>query len=314
MSIVELLTGAILALGGGALLLQSKALPSDADATKAKEALDKSPLDPAANTTFGKYTAFVLGDYSAAMPYLVNSGDKTLKTLADHELDASYTASAPQKIGMGDEWVVAAKKFPPLNKIFYDRASQWYGMAWPELTGVWKDRTREQLRKILQNPSVPDPKVLVTPSSWKAAAANEKAAPTPKSARTGKLSYQMIGRKLVAPETLIFSIKQPVPLVPGKTYEFSAWVLSDDTDGVQDQVATTIWIQGGKPIDVKRMFFPADEPWWHRLSTSFIAPPGAIYSDIELALTSSKGNVFFDDISLKSDGKELIKNGSFEDK
>lgn len=76
----------------------------------------------------------------------------------------------------------------------------------------------------------------------------------------------------------------------------------------------TILIQGGKPVDVKRMFFPPDEPWWHRLSTIFVAPVGAIYSDIELALTSSRGNVFFDDLSLKMDGKELIRNDSFEDK
>lgn len=312
MLIMELLTGALLALGGGALLLQSKALPSDADAAKAKEVLDRSPLDPTANTTFGKYTAFVQGDYSAAMSYLVNSGDKTFKILAEHELDASYTASPPQKVGMGDEWVIAAKKFPALNKIFYDRASQWYGLAWPDLVGVWKDRTREQLRKLHQNVSVPDPKTISAPSGWKTNDLTQKGGATTKAARTGKVSYQVAAVKN-AP-AFSTAAEQTVNATPGKTYDFSVWALPDGTDGAEDQITLAIYVQGAVPVDVKRLMIPMDEPWWHRVEKQIEVPNNATTLRVMITATSRVGNLFVDDISLKVDGKEQIKNGSFEDK
>jgi hypothetical protein len=174
-------------IAGKELLVQAKSLPSEAEFKKANEKLDANPVDPDANTVAGKYLAFVTGDYAAAMPFLVNSGDKTLKALADHELDATYIDTAVKKVGMGDEWVLAAKKFPALSKLFYDRAAQWYGPAWFGLDGVWKDRTRVQLRKLLQNQNVADPKSVTAPSGWKVNDATAKAGPTTKTAHAGKV-------------------------------------------------------------------------------------------------------------------------------
>lgn len=313
MAVMELITGALVVLGGAALLLQSKALPSDADVVKAKAAIEKDPLDPAANTTVGKYMAFVDGDYTGAMPYLVNSDNKILKSIADHELDASYTASAPQKIGMGDEWVKATKNFPALNRIFYDRASQWYGQAWPALDTIWKDRTRIQLRKILQNPTVADPKNLVVPSGWKASDNAQKGAPTSKASRNGKNSYQVMGGKAVV-VPIVAPIEQTVPAIPGKEAEVSAWVLSDGTESTQDAISLGCWGQGGKLLDAKYLFFRPDEPWWQRLYLKFTPPKDTLLIKVRFDLDSKGGTVFFDDVSLKVDGKELLKNGSFEDK
>src|SRR6267142_2580604 len=92
---MELLLLGLAGLGGLALLLQQKPLPTKEDAEKAFAVLGKDPTDPDANTVFGKYKAFVIGDYDGAMPYLVHSKDITLKTLAEHELDSNYTQSAP---------------------------------------------------------------------------------------------------------------------------------------------------------------------------------------------------------------------------
>lgn len=313
MVIMELLVGALVTLGGAALLLQSKALPSEVDAVKAKATIDKDPLDPAANTTLGKYMAFVDGDYTGAMSYLVHSDNKTLKSLAEHELDTSFTETSAQKVGMGDEWVKAARSFPALNRIFYDRASQWYGLAWPALDSIWKDRTRIQLRKILQNPTIADPKTLVVPSGWKAYDNAQKGAPTSKASRNGKNSYQVMGAK-TATGTMVSPIEQAISVTPGKEAEVTAWVLSDGTESVQDHVSLGFWGQGGRLLDAKPLNLRPDEPWWQKLSLKFTIPKDSILIRLQLVLDSKSGTVFFDDISVKVDGKELVKNGSFEDK
>src|SRR4029077_3836864 len=145
--IMEILL-ALAGIAGVALLVQSKSpLPSEADYNKAKEKLSADPSDPDANTTAGKYLCFVLGDYKSGLPFLQRSSDKTLKTLADHESAPLYTDTGPQKVGMGDEWVVAAKNFKPLYKIFYDRAAQWYAMAWTDLDEAWKAKLRDRFHK-----------------------------------------------------------------------------------------------------------------------------------------------------------------------
>lgn len=311
--VMDVFASAIVVLGGAAFLLQSKALPSDADADKAKIILDRDPLDPAANTTVGKYAAFVIGDYSGAMPYLVHSDNKVLKDLAEHELDASYTATGPQKVGMGDEWVKAARSFQPLNKIFYDRASQWYGQAWGSLDVPWKDRTRIQLHKLLQNGAGADPKNLVVPSGWKALDNAQKAAPTSRASRGGKNSYQVMGgRATLVP--MVSPIEQTVSALPGKEVEVSAWVLSDGTESAQDHLNVSCWGQGGRLLDEKRISFRSDEPWWQRIGLKIVVPKDSVLIKVQLVLDSKVGTVFFDDVSLKTDGKELLKNGSFEDK
>lgn len=299
--------------GASQPLIQAKALPSEADFKKGKERLASDPMDPDSNSVVGKYLAFVSGDYPAAMPFLANCADKTLKALADHELDTTYTDTHLKKIGMGDEWVKATKSFPTLGRPLYERASQWYGMAWPALDPVWKEKTRTQLRKILQNPVIADPKNLVVPSGWKASDNAQKGAPTSKASRSGKNSYQVMGGK-AAVVPMVAPIEQTVPATPGKEAEVSAWVLSDGTESAEDAISLGCWGQGGKLLDAKYLYFRPDEPWWQRLYVTFIVPKDTMLIKVRFDLDSKGGTVFFDDVSLKVDGKELLKNGSFEDK
>lgn len=308
----EILIAAAGLVGLAALLNQSKPIPSEGEFNKAKDKLGLDPQDPAANLIAGKYLAFALGDYAAAAPHFALSGDKTMKALAEHELDASYADTAVKKVGMGDEWVLAARKFPVLARTFYDRASQWYGQAWSGLDGVWKDRTRAQLRKLLQSPGVNDPKSLTAPAPWKLQDMAQKGAATTKAYRTGRASYQVSVQKTAA--QLSIALQQDVAPVAGVPYEFSAWVLPDGTDAAGDQVAVTIFAQGGKPISVQRLFIPADEPWWHLVAMKFNMPAEAVLLWVQAAVSSKQGNLFIDDVSLKADGRETIKNGSFEDK
>jgi hypothetical protein len=113
---------------------------------------------------------------------------------------------------------------------------------------------------------------------------------------------------------LSIPLEQVVSAMPGKTYEFSAWVLPDGTDAAEDQVAVTIFNQGGTPVDVKRLFIPQDQPWWQKVEVKFEMPRGAAILWVQIASASKAGNLFVDDMSLKVDGKETLKNPSFEDK
>lgn len=310
---MELLLAAAAGIAGIAAFLQSKApLPTEADFKKAQEKLVSDPGDPDASKVAGKYLSFVLGDYEKGIPLLAVSSDKTLKALADHELDKSYVATPLQQIGMGDEWIAAAKTAPALNKIYYDHAAQaWYSRAWPALDGVWLDKTREQLRKLFQNPAIPDPRTALAPTGWKLVDANVRASQTSKSSRNGKMSFQVAAGKNPAAQYVV--LEQTLTAAAGK-YKFSAWVLSDGTDSAKDQV-TAVWFgQGSKMLGFTELTVPQDQPWWHHLETTFDVPPGAAILQIHIAPSSKAGNLYFDDISLKYGDKELVKNGSFEDR
>lgn len=301
---------AAVGIGGVALLFQSKALPTEADFKKAQVKLSTNPDDADANKTAGKYTAFVLGDYFNAFPYFLKSGDKVLKQLAEHEQDPTYTDTDPKRIGMGDEWVIAAKSAPQLAKIYYDRASFWYAKAWPLLDGVWKDRTREQLRKLFQNVGVPDPKGASAPAGWKAIDTAQKAGPTTKAVRAGRMSFQVACVKTKADEYV--SLEQGLPAIPGKTYDFSGWVLSDGTDDTRDVISAVFFGPQANMMGVKILLIPRDEPWWHKLEGSFVMPDGAALIQVHVGVGSKTGNIFVDDLSLKVEGKEMLKNPGLE--
>lgn len=298
--------------GLAALFSQSKALPSQADVEKALDKLDKNPADPEANTVAGKYKAFVMGDYVAAMPYLVQSKDLTLKTLAEHELDAGYTLNPTDKVTMGDEWVTAAKKLPALNKILYDRASYWYGLAWPDLAGQWKDKARERLRKMFQNPTVAHPKGLTCPTGWVCGVPDAKAARTQMAAHSGQSSFEVVCWKHPIPSYV--PIGQPVLVKPGQMYKLSVWALTDDTDVASAALRVHVQNAQGAFTLIKGVAIPTDQPWWKKFEFSFEASPDATTASIDVAVGSKQGVIFLDDFSLISDGKELLKNGSFEDK
>lgn len=307
--IMEILV-ALAGLAGVALLLQSKALPSESDFKKANDKLAANPTDPDANTVVGKYTAFVLGDYSAAMPYLVHSKNKTLKTLAEHELDPAYTDSAPKKIGMGDEWVSAAKEFKPLYRILYNRATQWYAAAWPELDGVWKDKVRERFRKMLLLPG-PGTTKQGLPAGWTAGLPNPKVVVDGTVAHGGGRSL----RVEIARDKPLEQFWTTSPLMPPPTgpVVFSAWVASDgNTDGALDRVSLEYYLSDGSRVE-GQLFIPIDRPYWTRVETKLDIPKDATRFKVGLLLSSTRGTIWADEFSLKdAAGKEYVDNGSFE--
>ncbi len=300
--------------GVAALLTPAAALPSEADYKKALEKLQATPEDQEANTVVGKYLAFVQGKHEDAMVYLAKSGDKTLRTLAEHERAPLYTDTAIQKVGMGDEWVTAAKSFKPLYKIFYDRAANWYAQAWDDLKGqpLWGEKLRERLQKLYtQVPGVPAPKQLAAPSGWKGPIAETKAARSNTTSRAGQYAFAITGWK--SPLPAYGAIEQYVDVKPGK-YKISGWVISDGTDA-DDSFLVNIQNANGTNLLLHPMVFSPDRPWWRRLEAELTVPAQGVRMGLAVVVGSKQGMIYVDDVSIKgSDGKELMKNGSFEDK
>lgn len=240
---------ALAGLAGLALLLQSKPLPTDDDVLKALKVLEKTPDDPDANTVAGKYKAFVLGDYAEAMQYLAKSSDKTLKALAEHELDGLRTTTAEQKVGMGDEWVVAARKFPALSPIFHDRAAQWYSQAWPKLDGIPKLKLREQAGKVsAARPQGVARKAL--PAGWTADAGPAiTAPPSPDGtiAHTGSYSIKIppTSDKVRNVASVIRTALLPVT---SRKVEASAYVRTDGTENGADVMFLLPFDQNGNEM------------------------------------------------------------------
>lgn len=305
---MELLLGLIGLAGLATLLLQQKPLPSKEDAEKALAVLDKNSLDPDANTIFGKWKAFVMGDYDGAMPYLVHSKDTTLKTLAEHELDGESLKTAPQKVGMGDEWVSAAKKFPALNRIFLDRANQWYLKAWPDLDGLWKDKSREQGAKLAASrPAGISRKGLLKKWSLSNASIDGSVA------RTGSHSIKIlpVDPKISTSDSGIQSDSIPMT---GQEVKYSAYARTDKTEGKTDQVYVSFFDKDGVLLQIVAQNIPADTPFWNKVGGTIKVPANTAAMRFGTAVRSKKGDTWIDDASVLVDGKEFLPNPSFEDR
>lgn len=313
--LMELLLLGLAGLGGLALLLQQKPLPNQADVEKALDKLDKNPADPDANTVAGKYKAFVMGDYAAAMPYLAQSGDKTLKGLAEHELDAGYTLMATDKVVMGDEWVAAAKKFPALAPIFYGRAAQWYVKAWPDLPEAWKLKARERGRS-LSSSRPPGGARKGMPSGWlESAGINGRPSNLDGAiAKTGSYSVRLTPPDEKAPAGSASTLRNDFTPIPVRPIEVIAYTRSDGTDNGTDRVALGFFDANGNPLAFHQALLPVDLPFWTPVMIKATPPANAVRAQIEFWQYSKKGNIWVDDVSIKADGKELAKNGSFEER
>lgn len=308
---MELVLG-LLGLGGLSLLMQAKPLPTQKEADKALEKLAKSPDDAQANQTVGMYVAFVVGNYTEALPYLAKSSNTTLKKLA--ELEAVVADDPPEQVKLGNEWIQAAPKFPALVPIFYDRASFWYMKAWPKLSDPDKAKMRLQAQK-LAAPRRPGPARKNLPSSWE----QDNQNPVKPSeidhtiARTGSYSIKINPSNPSVPTG--FSGIQSVPYaVKGTNYEAVAFFRSVDTESQRDLLALTFYDDRGSVITHAKKAIPVDNPFWTPVVLSGEIPKGASEVRLVIHIYSKEGNVWVDDVSLKFNSINDMKNGSFEEK
>lgn len=311
---MELLLAAA-GLAGLAALLQSRpsVVPSEKDFLKAQEKLGKDPGDADASAVVGRYLMFVRGDYSGAMPHLAKSSDKVLSPLATNELTPGYTDNGPQKVGMGDEWVAAAKKMPAMSRVFYDRAAQWYVLAWPDLSVPWQDMARIQGRKLaVARPSGAPRRQL--PPGWIADPGVSGKPPYRDGsiARSGSYSVRMPWADDKVKGS-ISSVKSDIFPVTGNRIRASAYVFSDGNENKDDRLF--VWFLGpqGNLIGGGLIGYIPDIPFWNRITMESDVPGGATKALVGVSYYSKKGILNVDDFSVRfDDGKEVLKNGSFD--
>jgi hypothetical protein len=144
--------------------VQQKAAEAKAAAAeygKAKSAfsrLESAPDDPAAHLAAGRYLCLARGDWEKGIPHLAKSSDETLKALCTAEASADGTPES--LLATGDKWWTYAERNPP----FRARATEWYRRAWPQLSGVAREKVRA---KFIAMDLRPKGKVLErAPSAW----------------------------------------------------------------------------------------------------------------------------------------------------
>src|SRR5260221_1594108 len=277
--------------GVAILLPQSRSLPSEADFKKAQEKLIVSPDDPDACAAVGKYVGFVQGNFDDAMRFLAKCSDKNLRTLAEHERDPGYVDTGAKKVGMGDEWVAAVKSSPALYRSYYERASYWYALSWPDMKSdpVWGPKLRQQSERIaMSRPLGASAKGL--PKGWR----TDMGAPVldGTNAKTGSYSIKMPTN----PKTETRLISDPIP-INGKTIEWSAWVRSDGTNSVNDEIALNYTDKADSLNGVIGSKAPTDLPFWTYVSGKAAIPADAAFVRILADVRSKAGTFWVDDIS-----------------
>jgi len=316
---IEFIAGFLGIAGLSALLAPPQALPSEADYKKALDKIKDAPNDPDANLVAGKYMAFVIGDYATGMSYLAKTNDKVLRTLAEHEAAPLYTDTPIKQATMGDEWVNAAKSHQALFRIFYDRASFWYAKSWADMKNepLWGQRLRDQGRKLaVARP--PGPLRKGVPTGWKT---DTRPKEWPQPGFDGSVSHEgsyslkfpaaSADPKANEPYT---SLETDLIPISGKVLELSAYVMTDGTDSGKDMLEIRFRDATGKEFQrYSAGLIPVDTPFWSMIKTTHEIPTGAVRVQFATVISSTKGTAWVDDILIKVDGKEIVKQG-FEGK
>jgi hypothetical protein len=130
-------------------------------------------------------------------------------------------------------------------------------------------------------------------------------------ARAGQSSFAIVCWKSPLPSYSV--IEQAVDAKPGM-YKVSAYVVSDGTDQ-QDGFMVYVQNATGNNLVLKPVALPADQPWWKRVSLDVEVPKDGTKIGIGFAVSSKQGMIYLDDLSISGvDGKNLLKNASFEEK
>jgi hypothetical protein len=260
----------------------------------AKTKLESNPDDKASNTTVGKWLCFMKGDWGGGLAHLEKGSDEKLAKVAARDRGAGEDPDVKTACSIGDEW----------RSIHPPRAIHWYGIAWPKLDPLQREPVRQKIRSILRRPA--QPKLGELSSGWRAEkqSGSEKGVGTDTEyAKTGRYSA-----KLLPGGFLRFDF----PIVSGKKYEISGWVLSDSDDG-HNRFGVSI----GNPSLSRRIdavSIPKDQPYWTYVKKTFGAIGGDRGAFVAVISESKTGAVWVDDILLREldTGAELLINGGFE--
>ncbi len=112
----------------------------------AKEALRVDPADATASAKWGTYLCLVRGDFTEGLPYLARGDDKTLAELAKRETNSNRNAA--ETVAMADIWWSYGERTKAFRPQAWRHASELYGAALPDLTGLAATKVEKRLADI----------------------------------------------------------------------------------------------------------------------------------------------------------------------
>jgi hypothetical protein len=111
----------------------------------AEAVLEKSPTDPAANDTLGRYYCLHRHDWEKGLSYLALSKDAKFSALAADDL--RVPKSATDRVALADSWWDEAEAATDGDAL-RSRAAHWYRLALPEVTGLSKARIEKRVAQV----------------------------------------------------------------------------------------------------------------------------------------------------------------------
>jgi uncharacterized repeat protein (TIGR01451 family) len=121
------------------------------------------------------------------------------------------------------------------------------------------------------------------------------------SGHSGNSSARILTTDGLKKDCKLMTIIEEIPVIPGRHYDYSAWVRTDLQAGDANLTITFWEFQGSawKTVDLPALTNPVSDTQsaWVQVTGSVLAPEGAQYARVEATLTESgQGSVWFDDV------------------
>ena len=244
------------------------------------------------------------------------AGEKELERLKDLSSKAETPAA---KAAAGDAYLAAAGKFPKERKAFVDAGMSLYQAAWPTLEDAPKAKLREKLHQMAGVPAGYGDKPKNATGEipgWAGADPALGRVLDDAFVHSGRRSVKLLPVPKDPPGSLSTIATIYLPCEPGKKYTYSAWVFStgNDEDGALQLRLTDKGGAGVAAAVGKSAIIPVDSPWWQKVEGDVEIPPTAYRMHLMVLAKLRKGAVWVDDVSIMCDGKNVAKNGGFEDR
>lgn len=281
-----------------------------AKAKPAEKTLQDKPGDAAASGLVGRFRCYLKRDWERGLPLLAAGPEGAAKALAATELLKPSTP--PEQAGLGAGWAaLALEQTGAARASLLEHAASWYAKAWPGADESLKASLREKLKAALGKASGKAVSPLPPPWEW---VGMLKPVLDETYARTGTFSVRvppaqgpMIDGGVASPR---------FPAKPGDEFTLSGWVLSDGNAASSDPFrvdfysAANVFLSGDGPG------VPKDQPYWTFVKHTVVCPADTASVRLICFRPSRAGGVWLDDLSLRKtgDGRELIRNGSFEER
>lgn len=269
-------------------------------ASKAMSKILTNEATPEDYTTSGKFLCFVKGAWELGLSDLSKGKDEALKKLAEDDL------SAGNPTALGDAWFALIKK----ESAAKERTLYWYAKAWPQTTGIDREKVRTKAID-LQRRSSSAKQSVPPPAPWHSS----------KSMLTGEFAHggnqSVVVTEAPGNGSPVGIWTTPLPVVGQTTLNFRAWVLTNGGNGTNDLFAISLSDAAGKSTTPGQINIPipSDAPFWTKIEQTLTLPKGTNSIVVGVQWYSTKGSLWLDDISVKNEsGLELIQNVGFEDK